>query len=197
MNEAHKQLERLNAVIKQALLGKEGETSKNLMLFIRRSLGQMRLRNEWNESEILVEAYLRTREKISSGEIIDNLPGYLSRVSQYIILEKIRQKSRNYRIHQKLSSFSDAVSLPESSYEEGVSCDVVNSLWNSFNCLSQREQEILTLRIIKGYSWDEVAYQLLELGIEGSYDSTVVAKLRKQGGRALEKLRKRILSIDS
>lgn len=197
MNEACKQLELLNTVIKQALLRKEGETSKNLMLFIRRSLGQMRLHNEWNESEILVEAYLRTRDKINSGEIIDNLPGYLSRVSQYIILEKSRQKKRNYGIHQKLSSFSDIVSLPENSYEEGVSCEVVNSLWNSFNCLSEREQRILTLRVIKGHSWHEVAYQLLELGIEKSYDNTVIAKLRKQGERALEKLRKRILSIDS
>ena len=192
----HTQLELLNEVIRQTLLPKEGGTSKNLMLFIRRSLSQMQLGNEWDENEILVEAYIRTRERINSGEIIDNLSGYLAKFAQLIIFEKNRQRKRTYGISQKLSSFQNVVSLPESSYEEGVSYEVIDSLWSSFGFLPEKDQQILNLRIVKGYSWNEIAYQLVELGIEESYDKALVSKLRKQGERALEKLRKGILSID-
>ena len=198
MNEVHKQLELLTEFVKHTLSRKEAGTSKNLMFLIRRSLGQMRLLNEWDESEILIEAYLRTRRNIESGEIIENLPGYLVRVSQFIILEKNRKRKRNYGISQKLSGFTpDVASLPESSYEEGVNYEIVNSLWDSFNALPEKDRRILTLRIVKGYSWQEIGYQLIESGIEESYDSCLAAKLRKQGERALEKLRKRILSIDN
>ena len=197
MNEAYRQLEILNDLIKQTLLRKEGGTSKNLMLLIRRSLTQMRLQYEWGESEILVEAYMRTRKRILGGEIIENLPGYVTRVCQLIILEKNRQRKRHYNISQKLSGFSHTVSLPESAYTEGVSNEVVNSLWTSFKALSKRERQLLTLRIVQGYSWREIAYKLVDCKIEKNYDSALVAKLRKQGERALEKLRKRILSIDT
>ncbi|MEO1298282.1 MAG: hypothetical protein AAFW75_21370 [Cyanobacteria bacterium J06636_16] len=196
MDEAYRQLEILNDVIKQTLLRKEDGASKNLILLIRRSLTQMRLHYEWDESEILVEAYMRTRKKILAGEIIENLPGYLTRVCQFIIFEKHRQRKRHHNISQKLSGLSNVMSSTESSYKEGVSDEIVNSLWSSFNALSKKERQVLTLRIVKGYSWREIAYQLVECGIEKNYNSALVAKLRKQGERVLEKLRKRILSID-
>lgn len=198
MNDVYAQLELLTQFIRRALLREESDTSKNLMFFIRRSLNQMGLYNEWDESEILVEAYLRTREQIKSGEIIDNLPNYLARVSQFIIFEKRRQRKRNRGITQKLSGFTpDVVSLPESSYHEGVSYETVNSLWSSFNALSHREQQILTLRIVNGYSWKEIGYLFVEDGIEVKYTTSLVTKLRKQGERALEKLRKRMLSVNN
>ncbi|NER82289.1 MAG: sigma-70 family RNA polymerase sigma factor [Leptolyngbya sp. SIO1D8] len=198
MNEVHKQLELLTEVVKQALSRKENGSSRNLMFFIRRSLAQMRLRNEWDESEILVEAYMRTRKLIEAGEIIENFPGYLTRVSQFIIFEKSRKRKRNHGIHQKLSGVkSEVASLSESPYEEGIDDEIINSLWSSFNSLPTKDRRILTLRIIKGYSWQEISYRLIESGIEKSYDSSLPAKLRKQGERALGKLRKRILSIDN
>ncbi|MGF1524452.1 MAG: RNA polymerase sigma factor [Leptolyngbyaceae cyanobacterium] len=196
MNEAYQQLEILNDLIKQMLLRKGGRTSKNLMLLIRRSLTQMRLHYEWDESEILVDAYMRTRKQILAGEIIENLPGYLTRVCQLIVLEKNRQRKRHHNISQKLSSLSDAISSPKSTYEEGVSNEVISSLWSSFNALSKKERQVLTLRIVKGYSWREIAYQLVEWGVEKNYNDALVAKLRKQGERALEKLRRKILSLD-
>ncbi|MEO0989286.1 MAG: hypothetical protein AAFY20_27710, partial [Cyanobacteria bacterium J06639_14] len=106
------------------------------------------------------------------------------------------QRQRTYGISQKLSCFQNVMFLPESSYEEGVSYEVINSLWESFEALSERDQQILYLRIVKGYSWNEIAYQLVEDGIEESYNKSLVSNLKKQGERALKKLRKGILSID-
>lgn len=198
MNEVYTQLELLTEFIRRTLSQKESGTSKKLMFFIRRSLSQMGLYNEWDESEILIEAYLRTREQIKSGAIIENLPSYLTRVSQLIIFEKRRQRKRSHGITQKLSGLTpDVVSFPEeASYHEEVSFGTISSLWNSFNSLPERDKQILVLRIVKGYSWKEIGYLLVEDGIEATYTNSLVTKLRKQGERALEKLRRRILSVN-
>ncbi|ASC71239.1 hypothetical protein XM38_021910 [Halomicronema hongdechloris C2206] len=198
MDQPHKQLELLNQVIRGALSLEEGSTSKKLIFFIRRSLAQMGLQGEWQESEVLIEAYLRTRERVMAGEVISNFPGYLAQVSQYILLEKRRQRQRNHNINQKLfRSGSDVVSSPESSYGEGISQETVSSLWSSFHALAERDQQVLMLRIVKGHSWKEIGYFMVEEGLEANYTSALVAKLRKQGERALDRLRKRMLSVDN
>ncbi|MEO1348890.1 MAG: sigma-70 family RNA polymerase sigma factor [Cyanobacteria bacterium J06635_15] len=197
-NEVYDQLERLNEVIKSALSPKESGTSRKLILFIRRSLNQVGLYNEWSEHEILLEAYLRAHERIKAGEVIDNLPGYLNRVSHFLILEKNKHRRRRQNIRQKLSGFtSETMFFPETSYLDGVGADTVNFLLAAFEALSERDQQILVLRTVKGYSWKEIAYSMVENGIAEECTDSLVAKLRKQGERALDKLRKRMLSVDN
>lgn len=198
MDQPHKQLELLNQVIRGALSLQEDASSKKLLFFIRRSLTQMGLYGEWQESEVLIEAYLRTRERVMAGEVIGNFPGYLAQVAQYILLEKRRQRQRNHNISQKLfRSSADIVSLDESSYIEKIGQETISSLWSSFHALSERDQQVLMLRIVEGYSWKEIGYFMVEEGLETNYTSALVAKLRKQGERALDRLRKRMLSVDN
>ncbi|MDB9528157.1 sigma-70 family RNA polymerase sigma factor [Oscillatoria sp. CS-180] len=198
MNEIYKQLELLNEVVKRSLSLEEVSTSKNLIFFIRRSLYQMGLYPEWHESEILVEAYMRIRQQIMAGKEIQNLPAYLARVSQFIVLEKRRQRKRNYGIRQKLTHPDEAATdLPDDSYTEGIDQEVVHSLWKSFDSLPERDRQILTLRIVKGYSWKEVACCFVESKIEPRFSDSLIPKLRTQGKRALEKLRKGMLSVNS
>lgn len=198
MNEIHKQLDLLNEVVKRSLSLKEVQISKNLIFFIRRSLRQMDLYPDWHESEILVEAYLRTRQQILAGKVIDNFPAYLASVCHFIVLEKRRQKARSHTINQKLTrAEEDIMSLPEESYTEGIDKDVINSLWSSFESLSERDKQVLTLRVVKGYSWKEVACSFVDLNIEPKYSDSLIPKLRTQGKRALEKLRKGMLSINN
>lgn len=96
MNEIQEQLELLNEVVKRSLSFKEVGTSKNIIFFIRRSLNQMGLSPEWHESEILIDAYLRIRQQVIDGREIRYFPAYLKRVSQFIMLEKKKQRSRNF-----------------------------------------------------------------------------------------------------
>ena len=103
MDEDFKQLTTLTEVVKNAISLKESESSRKLMYFIRRSLGQVGLTGEYEESEILIKAYLRVRDKILSGSRIENYLSYLTRVSYFIILEENRQRQRQARLGKKLS----------------------------------------------------------------------------------------------
>ena len=198
MNEIYKQLDLLNEVVKRSLSPKEVETSKNLIFFIRRSLRQMDLYPECHESDILVEAYLRTRQQILDGKEIRNFPAYLARVSQLIVFEKRRQKKRGYGLNQKLTRAEEDNRLgPEDAYIEGIAQEVIDSLRNAFESLSERDKQVLTLRVVKGYSWKEVACSFVELEIEPQYSDSLIPKLRTQGKRALAKLRKGMLSINN
>lgn len=197
MNEICQQLELLNEVVKRSLSPEEVATSKNLIFFIRRSLGQMGLSSDWQESEILVEAYLTVRRQIQDGKTIRNLPAYLTGVSQRIVLEKYRVRQRHARVAQKLSGCGDTFFSVEEPYTAGVNEATINLLWRSFESLSERDQQVIQLRIVQGYSWKEVAYCLVELGIEPQYNEALIIKLRKQGKRALDRLRKGMLSVNN
>lgn len=195
MDELQRQLESLTEVVNSALLLRECESSRKLMFFIKRLLRQMRLENEWHASEILIEAYLRTRDQVQAGKAIRNPPSYLMSVAHNVVREKKREQQRHHGIQKKLANTLNAVSLPETNYQDAVNCEVVNSLWTSFNTLSDRDRQILDLRIVKGYQWSEIASILVEHGIEEHYGKALIAKLRKQGERALERLRKASLSV--
>ncbi|MEM1308648.1 MAG: hypothetical protein AAF722_16735 [Cyanobacteria bacterium P01_C01_bin.70] len=197
MNEIRQQLELLNEVVKRSLSLEEVKTSSNLIFFIRRSLNQVGLYPDWQESEILVEAYLRVRRQINAGKTIHNLPAYLARTSQLIILEKYRLRQRHVRIAQKLSGRRSRELAIEAPYTESVNQTTINLMWSSFDSLSERDQQVITLRIIRGHSWKEIAYILVELGIEPKHTAALIMKLRKQGERALEKLRKGMLSVNN
>ena len=200
MHKIYKQLELLHEVVSRSLSPQEVGTSKNLIFFIRRSLNQMSLYPEWHESEILIEAYLRVRQKVLAGHEVQKFPAYLTRVAQLIIFEKSKQRKRNYSISQKLSradAEDDSAFSVDHSYTDGINPDTIDTLWSSFKALSEKDQEVLTLRIVHGYSWKEVAYTFVEWGLESHYSDSLIPKLRTQGKRALEKLRKGVLSVNN
>ncbi|NJL47588.1 MAG: hypothetical protein HC929_09000 [Leptolyngbyaceae cyanobacterium SM2_5_2] len=197
MDEDFKQLRALTEVVKDAISLKESESSKKLMYFIKRSLNQVGLAGEYEESEVLIKAYLRVRDRILSGTQIDNHLGYLTRVTYFIILEENRKRQRQIRLGQKLShlTFVQDV-IPDGSFCEGVSEDLVGSLWASFRALSERDKEILILRIVRGLSWKEIGFLMVSQGKEKKIHTGLEAKLRKQGERALAKLRKQLSSVN-
>lgn len=86
---------------------------------------------------------------------------------------------------------------PDGPYSEGVTQATINSLWSSFELLPERDRRLLTLRVVKGHSWKEVARIFVDDGIESKYSDALVAKLRKQGERAIEKLRKDISPVEN
>ena len=198
MHKIYKQLELLHEVVSRSLSPQEVGTSKNLIFFIRRSLNQMGLYPEWHESEILIEAYLRVRQKILAGQEVQKFPAYLTRVAQLIILEKSKQRRRNSNIRQKLARAGDDRDfLGDHPYTGNINPDTIDTLWSSFKTLPERDQKVLTLRIVHGYSWKEVAYTFVEWGLESHYSDSLIPKLRKRGKMALEKLKKGTLSVNN
>ncbi|MFE4104955.1 RNA polymerase sigma factor [Almyronema epifaneia] len=190
------QLKRLNEVMNAALSAREEGSSKRLVFFVRRSLQQFNLYGEWCESEILIDAYLRTRQKIEHGEVIDNFPGYLSSVSFNIIREHHRSRQRKFAACQKMQkSEANVLNTPESPYLDEKTSDFSNLLWESFESLRPKDQEILILRIVKGYSWSEIGDFMVATDKELRNDLALRSRLRKQGERALERLRKAFSSV--
>lgn len=197
MDEDFNQLKVLTEVVKDAISHKENGSSKKLMYFIRRSLSQMGLTHECEESEILIQAYLRTRDKILSGTRISNYSAYLTRVAYFVILDESKRRNRRGKLNKKLSYVdSEGGSMTDKVYTEGMSDELVSSLWSSFESLTARERHILILRIVKGLPWREIGYLMVQNGQEKRTGRSVESKLRKQGERALAKLRKQLLSVN-
>ena len=86
--------------------------------------------------------------------------------------------------------------MPDGSFCEEVSDELISSLWASFSALSERDKEILILRIVRGLSWKEIGFLMVSQGKERQFQSNLEAKLRKQGERALAKLRKQLSSVN-
>ena len=198
MEEDFNQLKVLTEVVKDAISHKEKDGAKKLMYFIKRSLGQFNLAHEYEESEILIQAYLRARNKILSGERIVNHSAYLTSVAYFIILEESKRKIRRKQLNHKLSfAESSADADVAKAYTDGASDELISSLWNSFKSLPQRDRQILILRIVKGHSWREIVSF-----VEGDHQAknggkSLESKLRKQGERALNKLRKQLMSASN
>ncbi|PSR18736.1 hypothetical protein C8255_05795 [filamentous cyanobacterium CCP3] len=197
MNDSLTQLRTLTEIIKDAVASKEEEDSKKLVYFIRRSLGQVGLSGQYEESEVLIQAYIRIRDKILSGVYIHNFLPYLSRVCYLIILEESRKRKSQIKLRQKLRCLDNIQAVSEqSSYSEAFSEELIDSLWDSFSALTESDKEILRLRIVSGLSWREIAIILVERGEEPSFHKGLEPKLRKQGERALVKLRNKLSSVD-
>lgn len=197
MNDYLTQLCTLTEIIKDAVASKEEDDSKKLVYFIRRSLGQVGLSGQYEESEVLIQAYIRVRDKILSGTRIHSFLPYLSRVCYLIILEESRKRQSQTKLRQKLRSIDNIQAAGESSsYSEAFSEDLINSLWVSFSALTESDKEILRLRIVSGLSWREIALIMVERGEEPHFHKGLEPKLRKQGERALTKLRHKLSSVD-
>ncbi len=197
MNDGLNQLRTLTEIVKDTVSHKESEDSKKLIYFIRRCLGQAGLLHEYSESEILISAYFRIREKIESGVIIENYLAYIKRFCQLIVIEESRRRNSRNRLTQKLMSFdNDQEATKEPAHSETYSEEVIENLWQAFYSLSEREMEILRLRIVVGLPWREIAILMVEQRKEFSTTKGLEAKLRKQGERAIHKLRHKLSSVD-
>ena len=197
MDEDFDQLKALTEVVKDAIAHKENGSSKKLMYFIKRSLGQVGLTHEWEESEILIQAYFRAREKVLAGERISNYGAYLTRIAYFVILEESKRRNRRGKLNKKLShDGTKTETTPAEGYVEGISDELMRSLWASFEALSPRDRRILMLRIVRGLSWRDISALMVKDGEEKNDGKSLDAKLRKQGERALAKLRRQIMAVD-
>ncbi len=184
------QLDLLNKLINNILSQEGDESTRKIFFFIKRILRQFRLDSQLQESEILIDAYLRIREKIKSGESIKNISAYLNRVSYNIVREHSKKQKRSEKLHGRLLDngygHPDIILGGDSS-----NYDKITILLESLKKLKNEDLEILQLHIVEGLSWEE---------IRGYFSSCKGKKLsnsalRKQGERALRRLREAYTSV--
>lgn len=185
------QLISLERFVTDSLSSSRDESQRQLLLFIKRTLLQFNLEQEYNSVDILGEAYFRAIVKIRSGESIRNIPGFFNRLSFNIIREKRRSYSRQEKIDTKYIAINnDFLYENFRSYDNEYKDEYVNNLRELLNEISKDNLDILVLRIVKGLSWDEVRDYYLKRGEDIS-----IACLRKRGSRALIDLRQKFFAI--
>jgi DNA-directed RNA polymerase specialized sigma24 family protein len=179
----------LETAVTEALRGR-GD-AKHLTFFIKRTLRQFQLDTQYQEMEILIEAYLRAQKKVDSGEAIENLPGWLKTTSYNIVREKSKKRKREESLKTHLINNSHGVEEIDNSWEsDHTDKEKIKALIKSFQSLSSEDKDILTLRIVKGFSWEEVTAHL------NSQEETNIstATFRKRGERALNRICKSFFS---
>ena len=181
----------LERFVTDSLSSKRDESQRQLILFIKRTLLQFNLDQDYSPASILGEAYFRATEKIRNGEVINNVPAFLNRVAFNIIREKRRCHSRIDKIDKKHIEISKT-NLHESidSFSSAYKSEEVENLQAALHQISQDDLEILVLRIVKGLSWDEVRDHYLKKN-----QDLPVSRLRKRGQRALTKLRQSFFAV--
>lgn len=196
VKEQIKQLENLVSNILVSNIS-ENEEIKRILPIIQRTLKQFQLDHDYDQYDVFLESYKRTRDAIIKGKFISNMPAWLKKTSFYIVLEWRKDKNRQEKIAEYLSNNNDTVYLDEDKLVNYAVDRNLEILINEVKTLEKKDYLILYLRIIKEYSWKEIGEYLFEKKLEMESDPKKrEEKLRQKGKRIMEKIRMRMFEND-
>jgi DNA-directed RNA polymerase specialized sigma24 family protein len=164
----------------QTLLVPGSSTGCAMLALIERSLRQFNLQNSHSAAEILIEAYVRGRKRIDSGEQIYNPNAWTKTTALNVIREYSRKQKQtvqteNYQFDEHLNTSS----APFEDFSREYKLMTI-----AFSHLTREEQELLTLKVIKQLSWRAISDYLSQ-----KYDKDLKEDtLRKRKERALKRL---------
>lgn len=189
--EKKEQLKLLTALIEDSLSEKQNDDSRKIFFFAKRTLRQFKLDGQLQESDIVIQAYLRVREKIKSGESIKNMPAYFNRVCYNIVREHSKKQKKTENLCNRLVNNGFGVS------ETNRQIDSLNYsnnkiLFESLAQLNNEDREIIELRIVQELSWKEISDHISLYRNKKLNTST----LRKRGERILKRLREAYISVE-
>ena len=185
------QLKLLNELVKDAISEEWDESTRKIFFFIKRSLRQFKLYGQLQESDILTQAYIRVRQKIESGELIQNMPAYLNRVAFNIVREESRKQKKSEDLPIRLNNNGHG-NLDTTPGLDDTNSYQITTLIQALKELKSEDLEIIQLRIVKGLSWKEVSINLSSNQCSKISEST----LRQKGKRALQRLRNAYLAVE-
>ena len=115
--EIQAELERLDRFMDEALTSQVNPDTCKLLFLISRWLRQFNLNSQIDSSEILVEGYMRTRNKVQKGLVIQNFSAWFKSVSYKIIQEHSKKESNKHLLEQRLIHSGDHLEsyIPEMS----------------------------------------------------------------------------------
>ncbi|WP_036489762.1 RNA polymerase sigma factor [Myxosarcina sp. GI1] len=194
-NNKQEQLELLAKIVNDTLSEEWDESTRKIFFFIKRSLRQFKLDGQLQESDILLDSYLRVRKKIESGESIQNMPAYLNRVAFNIIREKSKKQKKSEDLHIRL--INNEHGHPDTTSEtDGSDSYQITSLLKALEELKSEDFELIQLRIVKGLSWNEISDYLNSSQDNENQKKLSTRTLRKRGERALKRLREAYFSVE-
>lgn len=170
----------------QELLCYNTSSGRLLYAFVRRNLRAFHLQDYFSEAAILNEALLRAVSSVRKGKTIRDLSAWLRSTAYNIIREKHRFGKKFVPLDHQLD-FVEQVELHPEEVEAELTYMQV-----AFGMLDAKDQQLLTLKIVEGRSWEEIHAILVA---EGQRDCRI-ATLRKQKERALVRLRKKFHAIN-
>jgi DNA-directed RNA polymerase specialized sigma24 family protein len=168
------------------ILGKDNPSAYSTLTTIERSLRQFHLNSQIEAAEILAEAYLRGKKFLQSGQVINNPHAWLKKTAFNVIRERSRQ-CRKHRVEpyeedkiseDPITNFVDIQEL-ESDFAD---------LRQAIKLLAKEDPKgakLLYLKIIQGFSWQEIHDILLQQNQEVAS----LATLRQRASRAKKRLR--------
>jgi RNA polymerase sigma factor (sigma-70 family) len=187
--EAESRIEALNTAF-QGLLEVNHDTGSIILVGqVQRLLCQFNLTSFYTESEILIEAYLRTYRQITDGKVIENISAWLYKVSLNIIREYNRANRLNKTLVER-NSFEHSQTQLTSDIPDFINERSVLLLHHTLLHLPPRDRDLLSLRIGKSLSWREVKEEMSLLHTIPTSEAT----LRQQGKRVLSRLKRAFLA---
>lgn len=171
----------------EEILGNNNPYSYSVLTSIRFRLQQFKLTARIEAHEVLCEAYLRGKKYLQSGQQISNPHAWLKKTAFNIV----RERSRRLRDHPT---------------EPGILCDLVRdqregplsqqalreeieAVIQALHTLRDEEPEaaeLLYLRTIEKWSWQQIRQWLIDQGRTAPNEAT----LRQRGARAKKRLRR-------
>jgi hypothetical protein len=164
----------------------KSEEYKDLWVFLKRTLVQLRLYGIRSEIDVILETDKITRGKIEDGEKIVNPAGWFRVTAFNVIRNFAHEETRQRKIIKKLENKGDSAYYPEDCGYEDFSEEQFETLGKNFNRLSELERTILILREVKNLPWEEVGKHLVSKNLETD-NSGLMARLRKKRSRILKK----------
>jgi hypothetical protein len=162
------------------LLRPQSSSGRLLFAFIARNLRAFHLQSFYNEAYILNESYIRGAILLHDGGEIRILPAWLNKTCYNIIRELQREQTRTQTLDDYMLETQISPIAPESLEVE------LMLLSKAFEHLELKDQRLLNLKIIHGFSWKKIHEIFKEEGI-GNFTEQA---LRKRKERALIRLRK-------
>lgn len=168
------------------ILQPDSALGKSILGFIRLKLRQYDLQSHCDETEILLETYIRTVDYIAKGGKITNVSAWTKSVSFNIIRETARRKPKNQQIDSLI--LEDLISRHDS--ENDGDCQYLTEqmvkIRDAFKLLSLKEQLLIEQKVILNHSWTTIQELLQKEG----HPPQSLTTLRKQKERAIGKLLK-------
>lgn len=153
-----------------------------LRKFVVLRLYQFKLNNRFDPDDIIHDIYLRLDKQLTAGKCIPNVDAWLRGAAH----NRIREISRkcNQETPFEPSMLEDTIA------DKNESLDLIahEHLREAMQLLSEEQRDLLIMRFYGGMSWESISEVLSSQG-----RNVLQETLRKQGQRAIEKLRRLVL----